>query len=123
MATETVVLAVILASIFGLVLAIFLFLMLRFTCGHRTLLPCTAITSSSISAHQRLDRSSKTEEWRERWQVSTRSRRQPVRESELVDHDKVEEKAPGISMGEFGATVHEDGTRSYLGGWSVHPAN
>lgn len=114
---DTLILIVVLSSVFSLLFAVFLFLILRFTFRNRTLEP----RSTSPDGHQtQATMQQRTQQWKDRWSAKRRGDAAVV---SGADEDEVEAQGEHVddrTAGEFGATVHADGTRSYLNGWSVH---
>lgn len=67
------------------------------------------------------------QQWKDRWSARTRGDASAVRgidddemEAAIATEDK-ESIVNDSTAGEFGATVHANGTRSFLNGWYVMP--
>lgn len=112
---DTTVLVIVLSSVFAFLFAVFLFLILRFTFRNGTLEPRS--TSPDVLQNNTRTREKTRGQWTDRW--STKRRGDAIANPGTTD-DEVEAQREHIddkTAGEFGATVHEDGTRSYLNGW------
>lgn len=129
MASDTTVLIIVLSCVFGFMFAVFLFLILRFTFRVRSMVPRSTVNTKTgmeqlTSAHRGHGTNERPLQWKERWSTRSRGGATAVRG---VDDDEVDEMEARQNQqhaiihdktaGEFGATVHENGTRSYLNGW------
>ncbi|KAK9894128.1 hypothetical protein P389DRAFT_212641 [Cystobasidium minutum MCA 4210] len=123
MESDTRVLIIVLSCVFGFLFAVFLFLILRFTFRVRSLGPRSSSSTrlADLSPRQTRHTQSMKEtplQWKDRWSSKSRGDRAAVRG---MDDDEVEAQGGGIihdkTAGEFGATVHQNGTRSFLNGW------
>lgn len=111
---DTTVLIVVLSSVFGFLFAVFLFLILRFTFRNRTMAPRG---TSPDPLQSRTSTTTRAQQWKDRWSSNTRGGATAVRG---VEDDELEAQSQHIddkTAGEFGATVSDNGTRSYLNGW------
>lgn len=132
-ARDTTILIAVLGSIFGFICAVFLILILRFTFRSRHMYKNhTHQRVISPELQTRLARIPSVQERRDRWSAKGRGQSADLGSgngggvvSRGADADEAMQMQDDVLMDddksarEFGATVHEDGTRSYLNGWSV----
>lgn len=114
MSTQTKILIIVLSSVFGFLLSVFLFLIVRFSWRMRR--SARRAQSSGPEKMQSMQaHGAPSSERRDRWSTNKRG------SSHLEDVDDSQEAVYNDrTASEFGATVHPDGTRSYLNGWYAH---
>lgn len=114
MTPDTTMLVAVLSSVFGFLFAVFLFLILRFTWRNRTLEPrSTSAEALRPGTSTRLD----SQQWKDRWSTKRRGGAAAVSGNADDEVETQQQYLDDKTAGEFGANVHENGTRSYLNGW------